>query len=475
MKKLQLAVNIPENQVSFHQFNDDFGLKGKALMQRLRGIISMPVTDAADNAILDTFKSPDTGLTAVAFGGSIPLVENLMDIRTFLTGETLRFALIEANEIALVNLVRATFDLAPTEITVIIYIGREFSNIIILKGYHPLSFVQAIHEGYNFDRVCNTLFSRILLEQEESNIPDIHRIVLAGEIGSTNAYEFFTKQFPEIDVEPITTGSLDISHIKAEDLALLPNFAIPIAMAWEALDRKNPRFLRLNLMPESIRSYQKFFKIAWHGFAMLGLIFALMVLLSYQTLVRWSAMKSTQYSIHQKQETILSLQADLARIGVLQEQIDNYEQNLRFLDKQIVDPGKWSRLFSKISEDFESVGNIWLESIESIPQGFRIVGKSQFRNPIPRLAYLLPNTDLKRVVRVVSEEGGMTYEFEMTAGIPQPETPLLNSDLSEIKTTTGTVSAAENKWWMEQTGTAKAQSNPTSNLADTSKTLTRKH
>ena len=423
LKTMQLAVNIPDNQVSFHQFKDDFGLKGKALRQRLQASIPIPPSDRPENAMLDVFKSPEGGLTGAVFGGSIPLVEHLMDLQSFLPHGSLRFSLIDTSETALVNLARATLDLTAEEGTVLVYIGREFSSIIVLKGDHPVSFVQAIHEGYESEKVCNTLFARILLEQEEADLPEIKRIVLAGEIGTTKANDFFTKQFPEVKVEPMAFDPLDISQLESEDTAVLPNFAIPIAMAWEALDRKNPRFLHLDLMPDSIRNFQKFFMIAWHGFAVLGLIFVLMVGLSYQSLVRWSAIDNLEYNIQQKQETLVSLQTDLARVGLLQDQIENLEANLRFVDSQIMDPDKWSRLFTKLAGDFTSVKRIWAERIESIPEGFRITGKSQFRIPVSRLAYLLPDADLKRSIRTVSEKGELTYEFETTASIPQPEVP----------------------------------------------------
>jgi hypothetical protein len=474
MKKLQLAVNIPDNQVSFHQFKDDFGLKGKALLQRLRSAINLPASDRSEDAMLDVFKSPDGGLTAVAFGGNIPLVETLLDIRSFLPGGKLRFAAIEANEIALVNLARVTLDLTAGETNVLVHIGRESSNLIVLKGDRPPSF-QTIHQGYSSEKVCNTLFSRILLEQEESDVPEINRIILAGEIGLTRATEFFTKQFPEVEVKPIAVDPLNTSQISADDLAFLPKFAIPISMAWDALDRKNDRFVRLDLMPDAIRNFQKVFTIAWHGFVMLGLLFLLMVGLSYGTLARRAAIDNLNHSIQQKQETISSLQSDLMRVGLLQDQIENYESNLRFLDKYIVDPGKWSRLFSKLAKDFDSVGKIWAQQIESVPQGFRIVGKSQYRLPIPRLAYLLPNPNLKRVVRMVTGEGEMTYEFEMTAGIPQPPSPPSEGAPASASTTvTGTAGMADGKWALEQTGTNVNPKKPASAMPDTKRKTSEK-
>jgi len=464
LKNALVAVNIPDNQVSFHQFKDDFGLKGKALRHRVREAISMPAGEVAGNEMLDVFKSADGGLTAVASGGGIPLVETLLDVRTFLPGGALNLSLVEANEVALVNLARATMDLVPNEITFLIYIGREFSSIVVLNGDHPRAFVQTIHEGYLSERVCNTLFARILLEQEESDLSEIHHIVLAGEIGTTRAVEFFKKQFPEVDVKPMAVDGLDTTSLESKDIGFLPKFAIPIAMAWETLDRRNPRFLRLNLTPESIRSTQQFFTIAWHGFAVLGLIFVLMVGLSYGTLARLGKINTLERSVQRKQEALVSLQADLSRVGLLKEQIDNYEANLRFLDSQIVDPGKWSRLFAELTRDFATISRIWMENVESVPQGFRIVGRAQYRKPIPRLAYLLPNADLKRVTRIVSEEGELTYEFELTAGIPPAEMPGESSPPKTTRTTAMSGGVPDGKWAMEQTGTTGSA------LSDTAQT-----
>lgn len=435
LKNLKLAVNIPDNQVSYHQFKDDFGLKGRALRQRLRGTIPLPPSDRPENATLDVFRSPEGGLTAAAFGGSIPLVESLMNLQSFFPSGALKFSLIETNEMALVNLARVTLDLKADEVTVLVYIGLEFSNIIVLQGDHPLAFVQAIHKGYKSDDVCKTLFARILLEQQEANLPEIHRVVLAGEITATKATEFFTQQFSDLKVEPMMFEKLDISELQPDVAAALPHFAIPIAMAWETLDRKNRRFLHLDLMPDAIRDFQKFFLIAWHGFVMLGLIFVLIVGLSYQTLTRWAAIDNLEYFIQQKQETLVSLQSDLARIGLIQEQIDNLQKNLDFVNREIKDPEKWSRLFVKLAGDFASVKRIWADRIESIPKGFKIIGNSQYRIPVSKLAYLLPDADLQRSIRTVSEKGELTYEFETLASIPQPESPT-DSTASETEAVT---------------------------------------
>jgi len=423
LKKTKLAVNIPEGQATYYSFESDFGLKAKKLQKRLREEIGPLAGGTLDSAIIDHFKTESKGLMVVVSEGNIPLIEELIDIKNFLAGGVPYFCQVSSNEISLVNLVRATMDPQPDQITAIVYIGNEFSRVIILKGDEPISFIQAIREGYNSPQVCQTLFSKILLEQEEAGIPEIDQIVLTGEIGITRAHQFFSKQFPDADVKPITPGPLDTSLLKNEEIAIFSNYAIPVAMAWEALQKRNPRWLKLDLMPHAVKEAQKPFKVAWHGFAMLGIIFFFMALLTYQGFNRLNSIRSLEESIALKQSSIASLEPELVKIGQLQRQININKGNLEFLDALIEDPEKWSRLFAKLSEDFQKVNRIWIDHIQSTPYGFTMVGKALARDRVPLLAAGFQGVNLKRVTRVISEQGNVIYEFEIDAEIPPPLEP----------------------------------------------------
>ncbi|RJP80539.1 MAG: hypothetical protein C4524_03315, partial [Candidatus Zixiibacteriota bacterium] len=210
-------------------------------------------------------------------------------------------------------------------------------------------------------------------------------------------------------------------------IAIFPNFAVPVALAWEALDRRNSRFLHTDLMPPTVRDAQRTFKVAWHGFAMLGVIFVLMVALAYQGVARWTAIQNLESSLQENQRRVNAMHQELTKLGMVQEQVVNYQANLRFLDSLIVDPGKWSRLLSNLSQDFQIVNRVWVEEIRSTPQGFNLVGKALNRDRIPKLSYLLPQPDLRRVARVVTEEGEITYQFEVNAAVPQPSATEMDS------------------------------------------------
>jgi len=191
--RMPLAVNIPEGQATYYNFESDFGLKGKKLQKRLHDEISPLAGGTLDMAMLDYFQSAGGALTTVVSEGNIPLLDELLELKTFLPSAPI-IRRVNANEIALVNLTRLSLDLKSEEITAVVYIGNDFSRVIMLRGEQPISFLQTIREGYQTPHICQTLFSKILLEQEEAGLAEVHQIVLTGEIGIPRAHDFFSKQ-----------------------------------------------------------------------------------------------------------------------------------------------------------------------------------------------------------------------------------------------------------------------------------------
>jgi tol-pal system protein YbgF len=416
----KIAVNVPEGQASYYSFESEFGLKGKKLEKRIREEINPLAGGTLDTATINHFKTDSDGMMVVVSEGNVPIIEELIDIKNYLSTGIPYFCHAGSNEIALVNLVRMAIDPPEDQISAVVYIGSDFSRIIIMKGHTPISFIQAIREGYQSPGVCQTLFSKILLEQEEAGIPDIDQIILAGEIGIPRAVEFFEKQFPDTEIKPITPGPLDTSMLKAEEIALFPNFAIPVALAWEALDRKNSKWIHTDLMPHNVKDAQRTFKVAWHGIMLLGMIFLGVVLLSYQGFTTLGRIKSLEDSIRVKKASNAALQSDLIYIEQLQHKVNMNKSNLEFLNSIIGDPDKWGRLFDKLSVDFERVKRIWIEQIESSGDGFTLVGKALSRDRVPELAGSFDAADLQRVTRVISESGEIAYEFEFMANLPPP-------------------------------------------------------
>ena len=60
------------------------------------------------------------------------------------------------------------------------------------------------------------------------------------------------------------------SNITSDQIA---EFAIPIALAWKASDSSNKSLISTNFLHKQIIESQKVFKVGWHGFVIVALIF----------------------------------------------------------------------------------------------------------------------------------------------------------------------------------------------------------
>ena len=65
--------------------------------------------------------------------------------------------------------------------------GAEFTRLIFMRGEHFHQFAPIIGEGYDSPNLQNTVYSRLLLEQDNLAIPHIRRIILAGECEADRA------------------------------------------------------------------------------------------------------------------------------------------------------------------------------------------------------------------------------------------------------------------------------------------------
>ena len=153
------------------------------------------------------------------------------------------------------------------------YVGSEFSRLIFLKGKNFLHFAPVISEGRTSPNIENTLYSRILLEQDSAGIMRLDRIFLAGESHKLELKQFLAPQFAEAPIEYLVPRNLDTGALQQSVEEITSEYAVPISVAMRVLDPKNPDYYSIDLLPQSFREGQKVFKLAWHGYLLMLLIF----------------------------------------------------------------------------------------------------------------------------------------------------------------------------------------------------------
>lgn len=259
--KYDVSFALSEPAVTYHEFDSDFGLKGPKLKKQL--ITELSAMRSAPPPIdgIDMVPTAQGGLLSVVREDGLKLYDLLVEIKPFMGKRVPNLRLIDSADIALMNFVRASYQLQDEEITVIAYVGNEFTRLIFMQGSNYLHFAPVISEGYNSPNIENTLYSRILLEQDNIALSRIDRILLAGDGHKVNLREALAPQFASAAVEYVTSAEIDVSGFEGSIGEALSEYAIPIATAWRSL-QTHTGFYDLNLIPNSILEEQKAFKLA---------------------------------------------------------------------------------------------------------------------------------------------------------------------------------------------------------------------
>ncbi len=323
--------------------------------------------------------------------------------------------LVESSDVALLEMVRSQYELQEEEVSVIVYVGYDFSRLIFMQGEHYLHFAPIISEGFGSPNIENTLYSRILLEQDNIALTRIDRILLIGESHKVNLLDSLAPQFSSAQVEYLKAPTIDLDEFEGASAEIVSEYAIPILTAWKTLDPKNPSFYDLNLLPQKIIEGQRVLAIAWHG----GLV-AILIIISI--VYYWTAISTRQTDIHRANEELKRLQGRLAELDVFRQRkdaltsdINRYSDATTVYDELAPGSDRWSRILHYIANSVEDLNSIWIYSIRpdnSTPGSIMISGRAIYKTRIPRLAGVFEKATL-REVRTVTIRNKVLYEFDI--------------------------------------------------------------
>jgi Tfp pilus assembly protein PilN len=413
--KYSLTYSISEPAIYYHLFESNFGLKGKKLKERvlseLRNIRAFqPAPDAVDAITTD-----EGNLLCVVREDGLSLINSLENIKGFIGNRVPHIPGIDSADISLMNLVRMNYDLQPQEVSVVVYIGVEFTRLIFLRGNQFYQFAPILGEGYDSPNLQNTVYSRLLLEQDNLAIPRISKIILAGESRRIGFKEFLQQQLPDQEIEYLLAPQLDTSPLPADQQEAVSEFAIPIGAAWRALEQTNPKFYHINLLPAVIREGQRVFKLSWHGYLLLAMLF-------FSTLFFTLSISEKRQDISGHRETLKLKEAQLAEnqtmmtsISSLEQQLSKYKSSMALYDSLVPGAERWSRVFTQLSHGVEDLNSIWLSDFTSNDAGtLTLNGFAVYRTRIPRMSTLFENSVLKEVsVQQIRDETVYRYKLEV--------------------------------------------------------------
>jgi len=418
--KFSLTYSLSEPSIYYHVMESDFGLKGKKLKQRiLEELRSIRAFQPSEDAV-DSIKTDEGNLLCIVREDGLSLINSLESIKAYIGNRIPVIPAIDSADVSLMNMVRQNYDLQAQDMSVIIYVGVEFTRLIFMRGDHFYQFAPIIGEGYDSPNLQNTVYSRLLLEQDNLGIPRINRIILAGQCKRIGFKDFLSQQLPDQEIDYLLAPQLDTSMLSPEDQEMISEFAVPIGAAWKVLDSTSSRLYNVNLLPAEVREGQRVFKLAWHGYALLALLFLGAFFFTMQISQKSKEIRELRDVLVLKESQKAENLTLSNSIVALEEQLNRYRTSLALYDSLVPGTERWSRVLTQLSHGVEDLNSIWLTDFNGQVDGsVNMNGYAVYRTRIPRLSTLFDNAVLREVnVQAIREQTVYRYKIEVP---PQPE------------------------------------------------------
>lgn len=427
--KVSLGLNIPAGNTIFQVIRDtDFNeVKKKDLVQdledKLESIYGMP--KSADNYSYEIRE--DGSLLLGSVDEESVTLQLTNQARDFYNGK-ISIEEVIPDEMGLVGLVRANYELDPDEITGIIQFGKESCRVVFMKGEEVWLVSPIINEGTEKKSFLNTVFSKILFQLDTGEVPNLDRILLANNTTGGAAVKFFRENFPDIHVENLT---LKEEFFEAENIdpSSLPAFTTAIATALAASKTKEEYFPKLSFIPKYVVDRQKIFQLQWHGMLILFLIFLTPITFNYFYTQNTREISSLSSNLSQMQSKIKAVTPTVNKANELSKNLSILKEKLTMLDTLSRGSKEWSEKLRILDNGIRNVKSSWITSLSKSNKGTYLQGYTLYRNRIPKIvnifdeATLLSVNDEEMREKEVYNFSILISSFAKSDSIYSPSTP----------------------------------------------------
>jgi Tfp pilus assembly protein PilN len=414
-RKYTLSYAIVEPAVAYQEYESDFGLSGVKLKKRIIEELAGNRTNPIPLDALNVIPTSSGGQLAIIREDGLPLFDLMTEVKSFMGDKIPNLKLINSVDVVLMEMVRTQYELQEEEVTVLVYVGHDFSRIIFMQGEHYLHFAPIISEGYESPNIENTIYSRILLEQDNIMLTRMDRILLAGESHKINMLDAIAPQFSSAQVEYIKAPTLELGAFEGSLGDVISEYAIPLMTAWQVLEPKNTGFYNINFIPPFILERQRSMTLAWHGFLVAALLSATIAFFILQIPARSTVIKRAKIDLATQQQKLNELDVFRARREQLTADINRYSNATSVYDQIAPGSDRWSRILHYIANSVEDLNSVWIYSIQSAPgnsQNILISGRALYRGRIARIASAFERATLKEV-RTKEIRKKIVYEFDL--------------------------------------------------------------
>lgn len=416
---LNNAMFIPaltEPAVYYHIYEGSSEGKNSRIAQDIISDIQETKNVRVDKENLGYVELADRSLLSVFLSGEVHCIKMINSLARMNGRRFYKIPSIKSAEISLSYYVAKRKKFFPDDNSLIVYIGKEYSKLIFMHGRKLKHIGSTLDIGTINLHTYDVYFSKILLEMENGGISSLDNIVVCGEDDSENLILSFYGTFPEANVSRLEFEDIDFSSIDANAKELISSFSVPIAASIDYLDDLEKVHEGLSILPKYVREDQKVFQFAWHGYALLPLLFIAAFLFTMRVLNNERDLSKLDAQITEKTVLLEQNQKILSEINQIESKIAGFDQTQAILDSASLGTGVYSRVFSKISGFFQEKGGIWLtRAAKDEGDLVTLEGYALNKNVLTDFAYFLEKAQLKSIhYEAILEKN--TYRFLIIFG-----------------------------------------------------------
>ncbi|MGH1361919.1 MAG: PilN domain-containing protein [Calditrichia bacterium] len=417
-KKYKLALSLPEPLVYYTTFDSDWGLKGTKLKKKIVEEITASRSEGQELKPESIHVLPMAGSRILAIVNDDD--SNVMEIHSALRSNAMKrtpmIDFVETAEVSLVNLINHNYEFNEDEISLVIYVGSETSRLIFMHGKQIYNVSNLIGAGLDSANVANTIYSRLLLEQDNLNLHKMDNIILTGEAFEAELKEFLVSKLDEdVNIEYLKFNSLEVSGIDP----LLSRFSIAIGAALRSLDKFDGVY-DIDLIPKAIREGQKSFKLGPVGWTLLALIPILTFLFTIQVVDQQESLNIINSQIATTRADIDSRNNVEPVYNAEKKKLADFDRTLGLVDSLLIGAKVWSSVLHKISRSTAKVKGVWVtDVVQSSKTQLRVEGYSLYRDRVSQFANSLEHNSNLSEVELEKIQDKEVYSFIVKLDIPK--------------------------------------------------------
>lgn len=411
-KSLFITV-LTDPALHYHFFEGSRKAKTGNFTQEIVEDIQQSKNVAIDQENLAYVELADKTWMAVFLSGEVSCIRLINSLAQYNGKRNYKIQAVKSAEISLAYYAAKSKKFFPDDHSLIVYIGKEYSKLIFLRGRKLKHIGGTLDIGKVNLHTYDVYFSKILLEMENGGISSLDNIIVCGEDDSENIILSFYGTFPEANVSRLDFSDLDLTGLNREAKESLSAFSVPIAAAEDFFDEEGDFHKGINLLPRYVKEEQKFLQFGWHSYAMLPLLFIATFFLTQQILKNQRDLNTVADQIVTQQVLLKQNQEMLNRISDLESRINNFGATQAILDSVSVGTEVWTHSIKKIADFFVNKKNIWITKMNVGDAGrVNLEGYALSKNVLTDFAYEMKSAELKRV-SYESLRDKNSYKFTM--------------------------------------------------------------